>query len=312
LLFCPARLELQDHTSQLIEKGVIYASWDEGWDRHSGRGVNLNMACILISRDLGETWSESSRDSTIQIKITAQLTIQGDGQGGVMLVWRTTSPSYPGVYFQWSKDYGQSWTQPATLPAFISRPTINNFDSYAMATDSAGNIHLLATGFLLSGDERLGASPGLFHFEWDGMRWYSPTQVYNGGLIPEYPRLFIERGNRLHATWFVRYDAYADTIPHEVMYTWGLSGAPALEVASLENETNHAIVNEPDVFVNRVEATALPLPTPTAEAIPVIPATSLFTENDEYLIFLISLVPVTLLLLISVRVILKRARTRRR
>jgi hypothetical protein len=290
--------------------GVLYASWDEGWDRHSGRGVP-EYGVYSISKDLGETWSDP-----VEVRYpdnnNSQLAIEGDGQGGVMMVWRTTSPSYPGVYYQWSNDYGQSWSQPATLPSFISRPMINYFDSFTMATDSAGHIHLLSTGYLVSGGERLGDAPGLFHFEWDGMRWYSPTQVYNGGLIPEYPRLFIERGNRLHATWFVRYDAYADTIPHEVMYTWGLSGAPALEVASLENETNHAIVNEPDVFVNRVEATALPLPTPTAEAIPVIPATSLFTENDEYLIFLISLVPVTLLLLISVRVILKRARTRRR
>jgi hypothetical protein len=290
------------------EKGVIYASWDEGWDRHSGRG-EPEYGVYTISRDLGETWS-----NPVEIhypdKNNSQLTIQGDGQGGVMLVWRTTSPSYPGVYFQWSKDYGQSWTQPATLPAFISRPTINNFDSYAMATDSAGNIHLLATGFLLSGDERLGASPGLFHFEWDGVRWYPPTQVYNAGLIPEYPRLFIERGNQLHATWFVRHDAYADIIPHQIMYTRGVSAAPALEIAS--PETNSTILNEPEVMTNRPEATSEPLPTPTLDAAPVVPATPLFTENDEYLIFLISLIPVTVLLAIVIRVGSKKARRKRR
>jgi hypothetical protein len=214
----------------------------------------------------------------------------------------------------WSNDYGKTWTQPATLAAFISRPSINYFDSFDMATDSAGHIHLLSTGYQMSGEERIGDAPGLYHFEWDGQRWYPPTQVYNGGLIPEYPRVVVERGNQLHVTWFVRHKAYDESIPHQVMYARGTAAAPALEPIVLVREEETTPVRTEPLTVNTIpEATPVqPQPTPTLEALPVLPASPLFTEYDEYLILIIGMIPVAVLMGSAAFFILRKSRRRKR
>jgi hypothetical protein len=217
------------HPHLSVDKnGVLYASWDEGWDRHTGRGTP-EYGVFSFSRDLGETWTEPVEihypDST-----NAQMTVEGNGQEGIMLVWRTISPEYPGIYFMWSMDDGKTWSQPGTLPSFVARPVINYFDAYDMATDSNGHIHLLASGFLTSTEGRIGNTPGLYHFEWDGQRWYPATQVYNGGFIPEYPRIVIERGNIIHTTWFTRGNAFESDYGYEIMYAKGISAAPRVEL----------------------------------------------------------------------------------
>ncbi len=66
-----------------------------------------------------------------------QLTVGADGKGGIMLVWRTASSEFPGIYWMWSTDYGESWSSPQTLPEIVSRNIDNPFDVYDMATDSA-------------------------------------------------------------------------------------------------------------------------------------------------------------------------------
>jgi hypothetical protein len=291
--------------------GVLYASWDEGWDRHSGRGVP-EYSVFTFSMDLGETWVEPVEIRYPEATVS-QLAIEGNGRGGIMLVWRTTSPTYPGVYFQWSSDYGETWSQPSTLPSFIARRMINYFDSFDMATDSAGHIHLLAPGYLVSSGERLGESPGLFHFEWDGQHWYPPTQVYNGGLIPEYPRLVIDRGNQLHTTWFVRESEFDGSQVHQVMYARGEASAPGLDPIIPSRESNVPVVSTPMVSNTELEvAPTPPVLTPTWEPTPVVPASSLFTEFDEYMILLIGIVPAGLLMGVAAHFILKRNRRRRR
>jgi hypothetical protein len=277
----------------LDRNGILYVSWDEGWDRLTGFG-SPEFGLYTMSKDQGETWAEPMviryPDNT-----NSQLVVEGDGGGGIMLVWRTTSPSYPGVYYIWSSDYGVSWTQPATLASFVSRDMINYFDSYDMATDSAGHIHLLVTGYQVASDGRRGATPGLFHYEWDGQRWYPPTVVYTGGLIPEYARLVIERGNQLHATWFVRHDAYSSVMPHEVMYASGISAAPAIEPAV--PVATYEFTNTVEV-VESAQSTSTPVLqiTPTLEPVDIESSASLYTEYDEYAVLLISLIPVSLIL----------------
>jgi hypothetical protein len=291
--------------------GTLYASWDEGWDRHSGRGTP-EYSVFTFSMDLGETWAEP-----VEIRhpneTVSQLTIEGNGEGGIMLVWRTTSPDYPGVYFQWSNDYGDTWTQPATLSSFTARRMINYFDSFDMATDSAGHIHLIAPGYLMTAGERLGDFPGLFHFEWDGQRWYPPTSIYNGGFIPEYPRIFIERGNQLHTTWFIRHNDYDDTQVHEIMYARGAAAAPALEPPVPVREITTPIESTPTASGVVYQVTPeQPQLTPTWEPTPVVPATPLFTEFDEYMILLAGMVPAALFIGAAAHFILRRNHRRKR
>ena len=47
-------------------------------------------------------------------------------------------------------------------------------------------------------------TPKLLHLTWNGQTWSAPRVVVAGALYPEGPRLVIERGNKLHAVWFIR------------------------------------------------------------------------------------------------------------
>jgi hypothetical protein len=290
-------------------EGDLYLAWDEGWDRLTGNGTP-EYGLFTVSRDMGETWKEP-----VEIRYpnsaNMQLTVQTNGQEGIMLVWRTVSSTYPGVYYMWSKDDGETWSQPGTLSSFMARPVINYFDSFDMATDSAGHIHLLASGFLTSTEGRIGNTSGLYHFEWDGQRWYPATQVYNGGLIPEYPRLVIDRGNTLHSTWFVRHDAFNSEYMHEIMYAKGISAAPEVE--------HQLVLQKDDVFVEMIgqiekigadvpaEIESRP-PALTLEQAPYVSSRSLYTEADEMRVILLGLAPVVLI--ISAIIIIVRRRQR--
>jgi hypothetical protein len=309
--FLPTDLGTARPHLSIDPNGDLYASWDEGWDRHSGRG-NPEYGVFTFSRDLGMSWSEPM-EIRYPGNTNVQLTVEGDGKGGIMLVWRTISGAYPGVYYIWSDDYGKSWTEPGTLPSFFARPLINYFDSYDMVTDSSGHIHLLAAGNLVNSQAKVGETPGLYHFEWDGQRWYPPVQVYNGGLLPEYPRIVIERGNQLHATWFLRYSDFDNSKPHEIMYAKGETSAPRLEPSGVPTiKPITEIVSQVDVIrPGHLTATPQILGNPTLEPAPYVSSRSLYTEKDEYKVLLLSLAPVFIILGTLIIVVRKRQRNMR-
>jgi hypothetical protein len=228
----PMELEANTTGSSRVQmkinrSGTIYVAWDEGFDTRSARG-QPRSGVLVRSPDGGATWSAPTV-VTWPNATNTQLSVGADGRGGVMLVWRTSSVQYPGIYYAWSTDEGDSWSLPQAIPGVAARPGGVTFDVYDMAADSAGHLHLLAAAHLSAEEpqQRPGrAPPGLYHFEWDGSGWSAPTPVYEGGWYPVYPRLVIERGNQLHAAWFIRADPTEDRIPHQVWYRHGRAAAP--------------------------------------------------------------------------------------
>ena len=207
-----ARVQLE-----MDKDGALYVTWDEGWDRFTDRTSPERYGVYIYSVDGGDTWS-SPTSITYPNSTNVQLTVGADGQEGVMLAWRTISPDYPYIYYMWSKDQGQTWSPPRSMPNFVARRWASPFDKYDMATDSAGHIHLLAVGHTLT-DQGEQKPLGLYHFEWDGQQWSAALPVYEGSDFPEYPQLIIERGNQLHATWFTRQAAYGEEKePHLIWY----------------------------------------------------------------------------------------------
>lgn len=287
---------------EVDKNGAVYVTWDEGWDRFSNYTSAEQYGVYIYSVDGGTTWSPPLMITYPESK-NAQLTAGSDGEGGVMLVWRTGSPDYPGIYYMWSKDYGATWQQPKTFPNIISRRVSTPFDMYDMATDSAGHIHLLVVGHLTSND---GSVPGLYHFEWDGQTWSDPTALYEGDWAPEYPHIVVNRGNQLHATWFIRQDLFDPSEPHQIWYVHGQSSAPAV-MPEIQPTATPTLT--PAILTTRTPSptpTSLPTPTPTLDpavkelAVPEGATEAIYTDVDDIILLAQSLMPAAIIIIVVI------------
>ncbi len=299
----PVALFLTDHVGsarsqiEIDRTGTIYVTWDEGWDRLSDQQSPQKSGVYMYSTDGGYTWSRPSIISYPDSS-NVQLTVGSNSQGGVMLVWRTLSREYPGIYYMWSVDYGESWSPPQTLPSVVARSSTTPFDMYDMATDSAGHIHLLVVGHL-SAEQDNQKPPGLYHFKWDGNNWSSPTLIYEGNWHPEYPHLIIHQGNQFHATWFIRQDLFNPTEPNQVWYAQGHSSAPAQTPIPPPTFTPTPPPPTPT-------PTLTPTPTSTIDpgliqvTIPTGAIDSANTNTDELILLVMSLLPAALIITVIV------------
>jgi len=270
--------------------GTVHITWDEGYDRHSGVGQAIS-GNYVFSTDGGRTWSPVT-SLTYPDSSVAQLTAGSDGRGDTMLVWRASSRD--NIYYQWSTDGGHSWGPPLTIPGVFARPWTTRFDSYDMATDSAGHIHLLVVGRSQLQDN---AVLGVYHVVWDGSSWSEPSRIFVAeDLYPEYPKIQVYEGNRLHAMWFTREGSNWDQeVNREVWYTSALSPAP------------HELVARPTVAA---PATRIPTPTlsPDYTSVPTVVSAGeygglpdgLYTEMDEVLRLSKALAPILLVVLVLI------------
>ncbi|MDH4136512.1 MAG: exo-alpha-sialidase [Anaerolineae bacterium] len=267
---------------EIDKTGVVYLAWNEGWDRLGGRG-SPRYGVYMYSADGGSTWSAPTIVSYPNAT-NMRFAVGSDGQGGVMLVWRTASPEYPGIYYMWSTDYGESWSPPQALPDIFAQPTTSGHGMYDMATDSAGHIHLLVTGRLSIAQD----PPGVYHLEWDGNNWSSPLVVYKGDWYPMYPHLVIDRGNQLHVTWSISESQETDE-PLQAWYAHGQSQAPAETPVPLPTPIPSPMATP--LATSTPTATPYPTLAPGGAALP----DGLYTENDDLLRLLIGLAPVLIL-----------------
>jgi hypothetical protein len=270
-------------------RDVIHVVWDEA------------QSCGYVSSsDGGETWSQRTTfysDTGSPHQIVAGV----DGEGKILVVWRTASEStmideqLP-IYYQLSSDGGLSWSEPTSIPNLLARALNDTpFDAYDMAVDSAGHIHLVVVGRTGSGDMEL----SVLHTEWDGNAWSAPEGIFSTIDFPERPAITISRGNQLHVVWFVR-DAehlFTGGGDYEVWYSRGQSAAPSVTPPP----------SPPPLSTPTLAPTPVPLPfsTPYPTLAPGssgLPA-GLDTETDEILQLAIALLPLVLLvpLLMAVR-----------
>ena len=266
---------------------VLHVTWDEGWARLAGATNDPSYGVYTASSDGGTTWAPTTvityPDSTV-----AQLTVGSSGEGRVMLVWRSTL--YDMIFYQWSTDHGESWTSPAAIPRLFARPWTIPFDMYDMATDSAGNIHLLMVGRRSNERETL---LGIYHLVWDGTDWSPPTLVFaEPGLYPEYPKIVIHEGNQLYAAWFTREeDVYDAMASRKVWYSSSLSSAPGQPITPWPTLTP-----EPPIVTPSPTATITPYPTVSVGSAGL--PDGLYTDSDDAARLALALSPVALLFLV--------------
>ncbi len=179
----------------------VHLVWDNGSDWYLGLG-QPGYGVYRRSDDGGETWREPVFFITADGPV-AQTTLGLVGDNPIV-VYRSGFGA--DVYYQVSRDGGDTWSEPRRIPGIRARDGGGNttLDSYTMATDSAGRVHLLVSGFL---EGSVAAIPMLLHLTWNGETWSAPEVVTATMNWPMWPRLAIAGGNQLHAVWFSYTDA---------------------------------------------------------------------------------------------------------
>lgn len=256
--------------------GWLYVTWQEseGLFVGGGRPAGIRLA---RSPDRGRTW----RDPvwiTATVGTPQQAVIGEDGQGVLLLIWRITEGA--GVYFQRSADHGETWTSPALLPGFQARPSTQiPYDDYDIAVDSLGRLHFVGVGAVGSEGQL-----GVWHLIWDKTIWHGPFQVSVSRNLPEWTRLAVSEGRRLHLVWFERDPEHlykSEEGRYTVWYSTALTDAPPVRRTPIPIRTptrppptpfGMQALPSPTPFIPRTVDLALPAdqPRPDSEALRLV------------------------------------------
>ena len=290
-------------------KQVLHVVWEAGRGGDLGQLSDPTTVMYSASDDGGKSWRvpiQLDAAGTQARNVAIGLT----GKDQLVVAWLGLPQDI--VYYQTSSDQGLSWTPAQPIAGLTGGWGVyqSRTDGYAMTTDSAGVVHLLAVGRTTPGQ----ASLSVLHVAWDGLEWSAPEEIVTlSGDVPEWPRAAVGLGNRLHVVWFVRDQAHI----------WGGDGLFRYRVWYAEKDLD-APSATPVVWptltptnsgpVQPSDATPTPLPrvqgpSPTIQVAGasdsvVVPADS---ENQALLAIVTALSPV-FLLLVGVMVVAYRRR----
>ncbi len=126
---------------------TIHVVWESGRGGDLGQVPNPAVAMYTHSEDLGKTWSPPKQFPAPRNE-ARNIAIGLDGSGNLMVAYLARATNK--IYFQISSDGGNSWSNPTPIPGVVGLIDIFDtpLDTYSMATDSAGKIHLVLVGQL--------------------------------------------------------------------------------------------------------------------------------------------------------------------
>lgn len=275
----------------------VHVVWEEGFDWYASTGVP-EAGVYRRSRDGGKSWGAPVRFTLPDVvpkpvapAATAaatpaptpaplpdaprQMTIGLYQNRAPLVVYRGNATD--NIYYQASGDGGTTWSATSVIAGIRARDVTNtDHDDYAMATDGAGNVHLICTGYLAA-DAAQGSALKLLHLTWNGTNWSAPETIASDDtypdldkvtgvdgkrvpLYPEWPRAAIS-GDSLHITWFTRNktDLFtSDRASYQVWYSVHQLDAPAIAPLQLFTPVPTA-------------APATPTAAPTAAPTPTLP-----------------------------------------
>jgi hypothetical protein len=304
----------------------IHVVWDIGFDNMSGKGVP-RAGGYRYSSDGGITWNpvvrftlsegrSSLQPSPLSTSVALptqtvtppstetpanplieslsdapqQTTLGLFQHRDPIVVYRSTQTDR--IYYQVSRDNGITWSNPRILHGVRARDLRETpWDAYTMATDGSGNVHLILSGLLDTGNAPTNRQkPSLLHLVWNGAYWSRPEVVVANDLYPEWPRLVVH-GQQLHLVWFTRSDEdifKSDNANYRVWYSSAtidalpLPAVPTFTPAPTDGPT-------PTIIPSPV-----PSPTPLPSAIRQVPPPNRYPawESVALTVMSIALLPV--------------------
>jgi hypothetical protein len=281
----------------------LHVIWEAGLGGRLGQVSSPASVWYSASHDGGKSWTFPSEFKGAGGK-SRNPAIGIDAEGNLLTVWLGLPEDL--IYYQTSFDQGSSWSAPRFLPGIWGGWSIypNRLDSYSMATDNAGNIHLLLVGRTHREQESL----SILHLIWNSSnsQWSRPEAITTlSGPVPEWPRLAIGLGKKLHAVWFTRPETeiWTGGGKYQIWYAQGISIAPQIPATLWPTPTPN-----PGIELSS-QSTSTPLfstDTPKLPPSGSLETKYLYTESDELLTVAIGLSP--LVLIIVGLLILRRSR----
>ncbi len=279
----------------LDNKGNLQVVWEAGEGGAYGQLSDPTTVMYTSSSDKGGHWT-SPVEFFLPNGMSKDITIGQDGQGNLVVAWLGMPENK--VYYQVSQDEGKSWSQPNAIPGVVGgwNDYPARLDDYSMATDSAGNIHLVLVGKLSETEKTL----DVLHLTWNGASWEKPEVITSlSGDVPEWPRLAISLGNQLNVTWFVRDQAHifnSDQGVYHVWYARGSAQSPAVPAGVYPTPT-------PGITPTPTAPVYTPTPTPVDPTLGNTPvrvdlAPSIYSEQDKYVSMSMALIPVAAIMLV--------------
>jgi hypothetical protein len=289
----------------------LHVIWEAGVSGGTlGQVMPPTSVYYASSQDNGSTWgdpialglgsmSEQYRSPAISI----------DGKGRLVAVWLKMPED--AVYYQISQDNGFNWSSPIKIPELYGSTALrdNRLDSFSMATDGVGNVHLVVVGRIMPDQNQL----GVYHTTWNGESWSVPQTIQPPSVnLPSWPRIAVSLGNRLHVVYTLNSSA-----------NMGLSEGDEgvrLDIMHAQSQIPVASSSSMGVPVPYPTLTPVPTPTPAPQALIVEPTSPVFldrspsavdaqnlrTEVDDYSMLLLSGVPVVLLFAVALFIIRRR------
>ena len=267
----------------------IHVVWEAGKGGAYGQLADPTQVMYAASYDGGKTWTPPVQFGA-STGISKNIALGLDGKGALLAVWLGLPEDV--IYYQVSRNQGRSWSPMQVLPGVWGGWSVYQarLDDYALATDSAGTVHLVLVGRTAQDQTSL----SVLHITWDGSTWSSLETITTlSGDVPEWPRIAVGRGNQLHVVWFVRDQANifnSDQGNYKVWYARGSSFAPAAA----------PVTPQPTVTPT---PTARPVVVPTATPLPKLDSVqsnvsvnSLTSESDDTLLVAKSAIPAVLLI----------------
>lgn|GEM_PF-557563 len=273
-------------------QGNLHLVWESGQGGSYGQLEDPTSVKYAASYDGGDSWINPIRLSSLASN-AKNIALGLDGDDTLVAAWQDLPDNR--VLFRVSEDQGQSWSLAKSIPGvwgvwYDYQPRL---DDYAMATDSAGMLHLIMVG-RTSSEQR---SMQVLHLTWDGSRWSDPDVIVTlEGDVPEWPRIAIGNGNVLRVTWYQRDAAHifdSGRGIYTIWYTQASITAPRLTPPP--TPTNTPLPFEADSTTSAPLFLSSPTPDMALSLIPMDTG-SAFSENDEVWLILKGLLPALFLL----------------
>ena len=279
------------------DKDNVHIVWESGRGGGLGQLADPTSVMYAVSYDSGDTWSlpfEFPAPGGLARNPALGIT----GTNKLIAVWLGLPEAR--VYYQLSNNRGLRWSEPAPIPGIYG--VESRLDSYAMTTDSAGNVHLVMVG--RQNPQR--QSLEILHTTWSvqNEEWSDPyiVETYPGDA-PEWPRLAIGNGNQLHLTWFVRDQEHifeSDAGRYQVWYASAQLNAPGEEFNPEErSEPTH----QPEaVFTMTASSDMVPAATEPAGFDSDLPMNSNLESMESMIILVLlrNIAPVAAILFLGV------------